>query len=133
MTHFSRQTFDSFFEGEKNRTARLAALEVARSEHKVYLVEREPGIGGHVAQLEKTFPKLDSSSRILSHKMNLVGSNEYIELMTNSDWRDHVVEQVLWNRAAWFEALDCRQVIENWLRSGNDDDIALAILAVRLF
>ena len=62
-----------------------AALEIADAGHKVYLVEREPSIGGHVAQLDKTFPKLDSASRVLSSKMNLVGSNGYIELLTNSE------------------------------------------------
>ena len=36
-----------------------AALEIADSGHLVYLVEREPSIGGHMAQLDKTFPTLD--------------------------------------------------------------------------
>jgi heterodisulfide reductase subunit A len=31
-----------------------AALEIAESGHKVFLVEREPSIGGHMAQLDKT-------------------------------------------------------------------------------
>jgi heterodisulfide reductase subunit A len=39
-----------------------AALEIANSGHKVYLVEREPSIGGHMAQLDKTFPTLDCSA-----------------------------------------------------------------------
>jgi len=59
-----------------------AALKVADSEHKVYLVEREPSIGGHMAQLDKTFPTLDCSACILTPKMTLVGSHPYIELMT---------------------------------------------------
>ena len=41
-----------------------AALEIANSGHKVYLVEREPSIGGHMAQLDKTFPTLDCSACI---------------------------------------------------------------------
>jgi heterodisulfide reductase subunit A len=61
------------------------ALEIASSEHKVYLVEREPSIGGHMAQLDKTFPKLDSSADILTPRMDLVQSNEYIELLTYSE------------------------------------------------
>ena len=36
-----------------------AALEIADSGYQVYLVEREPSIGGHMAQLDKTFPTLD--------------------------------------------------------------------------
>ena len=39
-----------------------AALEIADAEHRVYLVEREPSIGGHMAQLDKTFPTLDCSA-----------------------------------------------------------------------
>ena len=39
-----------------------AALEIANAGHKVYLVEREPSIGGHMAQLDKTFPTLDCSA-----------------------------------------------------------------------
>ncbi len=39
-----------------------AALTIADGGHKVYLVEREPTIGGHMAQLDKTFPTLDCST-----------------------------------------------------------------------
>jgi len=62
-----------------------AALEIADSKRKVYLVEREPSIGGHMAQLDKTFPTLDCSACILTPKMTLVGSHPYIELMTYSE------------------------------------------------
>jgi len=62
-----------------------AALKIADSEHKVYLVERDPSIGGHMAQLDKTFPTLDCSACILTPKMTLVGSHPNIELMTYSE------------------------------------------------
>ena len=39
-----------------------AALRIADAGKKVYLVEREPGIGGHMAQLYKTFPTLDCAA-----------------------------------------------------------------------
>ena len=39
-----------------------AALEIANSGHMVYLVEKEPSIGGHMAQLDRTFPTLDCSA-----------------------------------------------------------------------
>jgi heterodisulfide reductase subunit A len=39
-----------------------AALTIADGGYKVYLVEREPTIGGHMAQLDKTFPTLDCST-----------------------------------------------------------------------
>ena len=39
-----------------------AALKLADSGKHVYLVEREPSIGGHMAQLYKTFPTLDCAA-----------------------------------------------------------------------
>jgi len=39
-----------------------AALTMAEAGYPVYLVEREPSIGGHMAQLDKTFPTLDCST-----------------------------------------------------------------------
>ncbi|RLC70059.1 MAG: disulfide reductase, partial [Chloroflexi bacterium] len=62
-----------------------AALEIADSEHKVYLVEREPSIGGRMIQLDKTFPTLDCSACILTPKMSTIGSHPYIELMSYSE------------------------------------------------
>jgi len=41
-----------------------ASLDLANDGFKVYLVERDPSIGGHMAQLDKTFPTLDCSSCI---------------------------------------------------------------------
>ena len=38
-----------------------AALDLATAGFKVYLVERAPSIGGHMAQLDKTFPTNDCS------------------------------------------------------------------------
>ena len=38
-----------------------SALSIAESGYKVYLVEKEPSIGGHMAKLDKTFPTLDCS------------------------------------------------------------------------
>lgn len=62
-----------------------AALKIADSEHQVYLVERTPSIGGHMAQLDKTFPTLDCSACILTPKMTQVGSHPFIELLTYSE------------------------------------------------
>ena len=38
-----------------------ASLDLAGSGYKVYLVEKSPAIGGHMAQLDKTFPTNDCS------------------------------------------------------------------------
>ena len=62
-----------------------AALEIANSGHKVYLVEREPSIGGHMAQFDKTFPTLDCASCIFTPLLSAVGQHPYIELLTYSE------------------------------------------------
>ena len=38
-----------------------ASLDLATAGFKVYLVEKEPSIGGHMARLDKTFPTNDCS------------------------------------------------------------------------
>ena len=38
-----------------------AALDLANGGFKVYLVEKGPALGGHMAQLDKTFPTNDCS------------------------------------------------------------------------
>jgi len=62
-----------------------AALDIADAGFQVYLVEREPSVGGRMAQLDKTFPTLDCSSCILTPKMVDVGRHPRIELMTYSE------------------------------------------------
>ncbi len=62
-----------------------AALELADAGNHVYLVEKEPSIGGHMAQLDKTFPTLDCSACILTPRMVDVGQHENITLLTWSE------------------------------------------------
>jgi heterodisulfide reductase subunit A len=62
-----------------------AALDVADAGFKVYLVEREPSIGGHMSQLDKTFPTLDCSACIMTPKMVDVARHPNIELLTYSE------------------------------------------------
>jgi len=62
-----------------------AALELAEAGHHVYLVEREGTIGGHMAQIDKTFPTLDCSACILTPKMVDVGQNDNITMLTYSE------------------------------------------------
>ena len=62
-----------------------AALEIADGEQQVYLVEREPSIGGHMAQFDKTFPTLDCAACILTPKMTTVGQHPYITLWSYSE------------------------------------------------
>ena len=62
-----------------------ASLELAKAGVKVYLVEKSPTIGGHMAQFDKTFPTLDCSACILTPKMDAVLQDPSIELMTYSE------------------------------------------------
>ncbi len=61
------------------------ALDIANAGFKVYLVEREPSIGGRMAQLDKTFPTLDCSACILTPKMVDVARHPNIVLLTYSE------------------------------------------------
>jgi len=62
-----------------------AAIEIADSGFPVYLVEREPSIGGHMAQFDKTFPTLDCAACILTPKMVTAGSHPNITMLSYSE------------------------------------------------
>ena len=62
-----------------------AALDIADCGHEVILVEREPSIGGHMAQLSETFPTLDCSQCIMTPKMVDVSNHPKIKLYTYSE------------------------------------------------
>ncbi|MCJ7619033.1 MAG: FAD-dependent oxidoreductase, partial [Anaerolineae bacterium] len=62
-----------------------AALDLADAGMKVYLVERKSAIGGHMAQLDKTFPTNDCAMCIMSPKMVDVGRHINIEVLTNTE------------------------------------------------
>ncbi len=65
-----------------------AALTYANSGKKVYLVEKQSSIGGHMSMLDKTFPTLDCSACILTPKMTEVGKHPNIELLTWSEVKE---------------------------------------------
>ncbi|TEU11207.1 MAG: FAD-dependent oxidoreductase [Anaerolineales bacterium] len=62
-----------------------AALDLAESGIKVYLVEKSPAIGGKMAQLDKTFPTNDCAMCILSPKLVEAGRHRNIEIITNAE------------------------------------------------
>ncbi len=62
-----------------------AALDLADSGFKVYLLEKEPSIGGVMAQLDKTFPTNDCSMCILAPKLVSVARHPNIKVITNAD------------------------------------------------
>ncbi|OGO32301.1 MAG: disulfide reductase [Chloroflexi bacterium RBG_16_54_18] len=62
-----------------------SALEIADAGFPVYLVEREPSIGGHMSQFDKTFPTLDCAACILTPRMVQAGGHPNITLLTYSE------------------------------------------------
>ncbi len=62
-----------------------SALDLGEQGFHVYLVEREPTIGGHMAQLDKTFPTMDCSSCILTPKMVDVSHHPNITILAYSE------------------------------------------------
>ena len=62
-----------------------AALDLANSGIKVYLLERSSAIGGKMAQLDKTFPTNDCAMCIVSPKLVEAGRHLNIEIITNSE------------------------------------------------
>jgi heterodisulfide reductase subunit A-like polyferredoxin len=62
-----------------------AALDIGDKGFKVHLVEKETCIGGHMAQLDKTFPTLDCSACISTPKMVDTANHPNINLLTYSE------------------------------------------------
>lgn len=62
-----------------------AALDIASSGSKVYLVEKSPTIGGHMLQFDKTFPTLDCAACIGTPKMVEIAQTPNIELLSYSE------------------------------------------------
>lgn len=62
-----------------------AALDLANTGFKVYLLEKSPSIGGVMAQLDKTFPTNDCSMCILAPKLVDCGRHPNIELITYAE------------------------------------------------
>ncbi len=62
-----------------------ASLDVAYSGFEVYLVEKSPALGGHLAQLDRIFPNLEETSAILSPKLEEVQKHPLIHPLTQSE------------------------------------------------
>lgn len=60
------------------------AIDIANAGHKVYLVERDPSIGGMMAQLDKTFPTMDCSICIEGPRLSEAGRNKNITIVPNA-------------------------------------------------
>ena len=62
-----------------------ASLDLAEMGYYVYLAEKNPAIGGRMAQLDKTFPTNDCSMCIISPKLNDAGGHINIEVLTGTE------------------------------------------------
>src|SRR5512134_2744675 len=65
-----------------------SALDLADQGFKVYLVEAQSAIGGHMAQLDKTFPTNDCAMCTISPRLVETGRHPNITLMTDSEVLD---------------------------------------------
>jgi len=65
-----------------------AAIDIGNAGHRVYLVEKNTTIGGHMLQFDKTFPTLDCAACIGTPKMVEVAQNPNIELFSYSQVTD---------------------------------------------
>lgn len=65
-----------------------AALDIGDAGFDVILVEKNPSIGGHMAQLSETFPTLDCSQCILTPMMVSVARHPKIKLMAYSEVKE---------------------------------------------
>lgn len=62
-----------------------ASIDLAEMGFKTYLIERNESIGGHMSQLDKTFPTLDCSTCVLGPKMVEVSNNPNVEILSYAE------------------------------------------------
>src|SRR5512144_1619566 len=65
-----------------------ASLDLAEQGFKVYLVESKSAIGGHMAQLDKTFPTNDCAMCTISPKLVEAGRHLNIDILVDTDVLD---------------------------------------------
>ncbi|UCE73876.1 MAG: FAD-dependent oxidoreductase, partial [Methanomassiliicoccales archaeon] len=70
-----------------------AALDLADSGIKTFIVEKSPSIGGRMAQLDKTFPTNDCSMCILSPKLVAAGRHPNITIITHAELKELTGEE----------------------------------------
>jgi heterodisulfide reductase subunit A-like polyferredoxin len=62
-----------------------ASLDLADSGFKVYLVEKQPAIGGHMAALDKTFPTNDCAMCTISPRLVATAGHRNISVLTDTE------------------------------------------------
>ena len=62
-----------------------AALEIADAGYRAYLVEKEPSLGGRMAQLNKTFPRLEDAGSLVVSEMQRAMEHPDLEVLAYSE------------------------------------------------
>jgi len=62
-----------------------AALDIADAGYKTYLVERQPSLGGRMAQLNKTFPRMEDAGALVVSEMERVIKHPMIEVLAYAE------------------------------------------------
>ena len=62
-----------------------ASLDLAEAGYKVYLVEKKSAVGGHMAQLDKTFPTNDCAMCTISPRLVDTSAHLNIEILTDTE------------------------------------------------
>ncbi len=65
-----------------------AALDIADAGYRCYLVERQPSLGGRMAQLNKTFPRMEDAGALVISEMERVLAHPNIEVLAYSEVAD---------------------------------------------
>ena len=62
-----------------------AALDIADAGYQVYLVERQPSLGGRMAQLNKTFPRMEDAGALVVSEMARAMAHPNVEVLAYSE------------------------------------------------
>jgi len=65
-----------------------AALDIADAGYQVYLVERQPSLGGRMAQLNKTFPRMEDAGALVVSEMARAMAHPNVEVLAYSEVAD---------------------------------------------
>jgi heterodisulfide reductase subunit A len=62
-----------------------AVLNIADAGYKTYLVERQPSLGGRMAQLNKTFPRMEDAGALVVSEMERAMEHPNVKVLTYSE------------------------------------------------
>ncbi len=62
-----------------------AALDIADAGYKVFLVEKQPSLGGRMAQLNKTFPRMEDAGALVVSEMERVMEHPNVKVLAHSE------------------------------------------------